>query len=345
MNRITRASTLALGLALTGCGDGAPPTGEPLQEFAACEGTFTLTQPNPAYIWTPNAITLVSEELAPGVFAVYDQSAADHGPAGIPLATSGGFVIGEDGVLMVESMINRQLFCQLVGLVRAQTDKPILYVVNTSSHGDHSFGNAFLPSEVHVVQHERTAAYIDEHFEDDVAFMTANFGTDQGLDELHAVAADTLVSDAGWSVDLGGVTVEARYFGFGQTVGDLFVHVPSAAVLWAGNPVIGEAPAIPWLLDGHAEEVSATLDSVRAFLPADAVIVPGHGRPIRPDDMGFSIDYLRALVAEVAGAVEQGRSLEETVASVTLEAFQGYAIWDWVHAQVNVPKTYAELGP
>ena len=70
------------------------------------------------YVWTPNAIRLVSQRLANGVFAVYDSSAAQSSPAGIPLAASGGFVIGENGVLLVESMINRQLFCQMIGLVR-----------------------------------------------------------------------------------------------------------------------------------------------------------------------------------------------------------------------------------
>jgi len=41
-----------------------------------------------------------------------------------PLATSSGFVIGDDGVLIVDTMINRQLLCQVVDLVREQTTSP-----------------------------------------------------------------------------------------------------------------------------------------------------------------------------------------------------------------------------
>lgn len=331
---------ITLGLVVTACASEAAP-----QAFPACDESFTIGAPDPALPWTPNAIRLTSEELAPGVFAIYDDNAAEHGPAGIPLATSGGFVIGENGVLMVESMINRQLFCQAIELVRARTDRPIRYVVNTSSHGDHSFGNTFLPEEVEVVQHERTAEFIAANFAEDVEFMKANFGTDQGLDEIEAVPADIRVGDEGWSVDLGGVSVEARYYGFGQTPGDLFVYVPEAKVMWTGNAFLAEEPGIPWLLAGQGAAVEVTLHAVQDALPADAIIVPGHGRPLAPAKMDFFLGYLAAMLAGVRDAVDGGLTLEETVAVVTLEDFQGYALWDWIHKQVNVPNTYAELSP
>lgn len=320
-------------------------TGPTPQSFEACQSEIALGKPDPMLPWTPNAVKLVSEKIGDRVFAIYDANVDEYAPQGIPLATSGGFVIGDEGVLLVESMINRSLFCQAVALVQAQTDKPIRYVVNTSSHGDHSFGNVFLPEEVEIVQHEVTAAYIAEHFEDDLAFMKASFGGDgQGLDEIQPVAADILVTDAEpWSADLGGVTVEARSYGFAQTGGDLFVLVPSAKVVWTGNAIVAEKPAIPWLLDGHAGETRVTLAEVQAALPQDAIVIPGHGRAIGRNDIGFSVDYLDTLISEVGASVDQGLSQEQTVTAVTMEPFQGYALWGWVHSSINVPKTYGEL--
>ncbi|WP_224372741.1 MBL fold metallo-hydrolase [Hyalangium versicolor] len=346
MSRSPWHALLFTALTLAGCATPSPRQADnssgATQVFAACETQHEITAPNPKYPWTPKAIRLTSQKLAPGVFAVYDSEAEAHEAAGIPAATSGGFVIGDEGVLLVESMINRQLFCQFIRLVRQETDKPIRYVVNTSHHGDHSYGNFFLPQGVHVVQHERTAAFIAHHFAEDVAFMTGAFGADQGFDEIRPVAADILVKDSGWSVDLGNVTVEARYQGFGQTEGDLFVWVPSAKVLWTGNPLIAQPPAIPWLLDGHAHEVRQTLAAVQASLPSDAIVVPGHGRPSNPQLFDFSIRYLDALQSQVRVAVDHHRSLEQTVSDVSLKDFQGYALWGWIHTQVNVPKTYAE---
>ena len=347
MQTSTRSSFLILTL-LSACSrvgtDSTAGDPENVQAFPECDDEFTITEANPMLAWTPDAIRLTSRELAPGVFVVHDSNAAEYEPAGLPLATSGGFVIGDDGVLLVETMINRQLFCQMIGLVRAQTDKPVLYAINTSYHGDHSFGNAYLPEEVAVVQHERTAAHIAAHFEEDIAFMEGAFGTDQGIAETSRVDADILVSDAGWTVDLGGVQVEARYHGFGQTEGDLFVYVPEARVMWTGNPLLADAPAIPWLLDGHATEVRATLAAVKASLPADAIVVPGHSHPSTPASFDFSVDYLDTLVGEVQSAIDGGETLEGTQARVTMEAFRGYALWDWIHTTVNIPKTYAELG-
>jgi cyclase len=370
MNHSPRIASLLVGLTVTmvGCSEAATSTAgdaggggaasssavtgaggshdghETPQTFDACKGTFTITAPNPEYPWTPSSVKLVSHQLAPNVFAVYDSNADTYGPAGIPLATSGGFVIGKSGVLLVESMINRQLFCQLIGLVREETDRPILYVINTSSHGDHSFGNTFLPDGVHVVQHQKTAEYISAHFKDDVAFMTANFGADQGIDEIEPVKADTVLGDdTDWSVDLGGVSVEARYYGFAQTGGDLFVRVPSAKVAWTGNALIAEEPALPWLLDGHAHETGMTLAAVKAALPEDAIVVPGHGRAVKVDALDFGINYLNTLVTQVGDSVSKGMTEEQTLASLKMDEFKGYKLWDWIHAQVNVPGTYKEL--
>jgi cyclase len=334
------SGTFVYGLLVAGCGEPAAT-----QSFRACEQAYTFVEADPAYPWTPNAIRLVSQELGPGVFAILDDKADEYAPAGRPLATSGGFVIGQDGVLMVESMINRQLFCQAIALVQAETDLPIRYVVNTSSHGDHNFGNSFLPDDVLVVQHENTADYIDAHFEEDVAFMEANFGADQGIDEIEPRAADVRVGDDGWSVDLGGISVEARHYGFAQTPGDLFVYVPERKVLWTGNAFLAEAPGVPWLLAGNARAAETTLAAVQDSLPSDAIVVPGHGRPRPPAAMDFHIDYLRALIAGVEAALADGLDVAATVERVQLPEFQGYALWGWIHDQVNVPNTYAELKP
>ncbi|HND10559.1 MAG TPA: MBL fold metallo-hydrolase, partial [Pseudomonadota bacterium] len=184
------------------------------------------------------------------------------------------------------------------------------------------------------------------HFQEDVAFMKMNFGADQGLDEVRAVAADPLVTDSTpYRVDLGGIEVEARYYGFAQTGGDLFVHVPSAKVVWTGNPLVAAKPAVPWLLAGHAQEVGTTLSQVRAVLPADTLVIPGHDHPTNPQGLDFSINYLNTLRSEVSSAKSRGLTVDQTVAAVTMAPYQGYAIWDWVHKVVNVPATYAETKP
>ena len=71
--------------------------------------------------------------------------------------------------------------------------------------------------------------------------------------------------------------------------------------------------------------------------------MPGHDLPVSAKELDFSIEYLDTLLAEVEAQSALGATLDETVAAVTMERFQGYAIWGWVHSAVNVPATYEEL--
>ncbi len=295
-------------------------------------------------VWDANTVELESHQIGARVYAVIPTEAYEKIPRGLPAATSGGFIVGERGVLVVDTMLNARLAGQLIGLIREVTDLPIRYIVNTSYHGDHSYGNYIFPKTAAVIQHPFTRQYLDEHFDQDRAFMMRYFGRGRGIEEVVPRDADLLVDDS-LTIDLGGVSVEVRHFGFAQTDGDLFVYLPEQKVLFTGNPLIAKKPAIPWLLDGRHHESIETMRAVQEFLPADAAVVPGHGLPLSRDDMTFAIDYLSTLDRIVREAIEEGMTLEETVerTQTTMSDFKGYALWDWVHSQVNVPATYQAL--
>jgi cyclase len=288
--------------------------------------------------WDAALVNLFSKELAPGVLAVLpdDVFSKDH------VATTAGFVIGERGVLVIESMLNGDLASQLIGLVRKATNKPIRYLVNTSYHGDHAYGNFVFPESTVILQHPATKRYIDDHFEEDRRFMLGLMGEGRGIERVQARSGDVLVSDR-IDVDLGGRTVEVRHVGFAQTPGDLVVWVPDAKVLWVGNMIQAPSPALPWLLEGRHRDTIETLSRVRAFLPDDATIIPGHGRPMRPADMEFSLSYLRELDGLVRESVDAGHSAEEALQAVEMAHYGDYSLFDWAHKTVNVPAAYQHL--
>lgn len=295
-------------------------------------------------VWDGNTVVLESQELADGVFAVIPTGADEMAAAGYPIATSGGFVIGENGVLVIESMLNARLNAQLNDLIAAETSLPVLYLVNTSYHGDHSYGNQYVADEIVIIKHANAAAYADEYLEEDKAFMIQNFGEGRGIEEVVPTDADILVGEGGsLRVNLGGVAVDIRDYGFAQTGGDLFVSVQSANVLWTGNPIVAQAPAVPWLLSGHLVETRNTLQAVYEAFDAETKVVPGHGPVTDIAAIKWGVDYLMAIENEVSKAISDGLSLEETAASVQLPDFHGYALYGWVHPNMNVPAAYNDL--
>jgi glyoxylase-like metal-dependent hydrolase (beta-lactamase superfamily II) len=295
-------------------------------------------------IWDGNKVDMQSEKLADGVFAFYASNARELNAKGGAAATSGGLIVGTRGALVIDTMLNKRLNEQVLALSRKLGGKPLLYAINTSSHGDHSFGNMYLPAQTRIVQHAAARTYIGKHLEDDKAFMIKHFGTGRGIEPIKARGADIVVAPMSTvMLDLGGKVVHVIDFGFAQTGGDLWVWEPDSKVLWTGNPIIAAKPALPWLLDGHLLATLETLKRAYAFLPADARIVPGHGIPMKRDDMLWHIDYLATVQQNVQAAIDKGLTLEQTVQQTPMSEFGGYALFGWVHAGLNVPAAHRDL--
>ena len=295
-------------------------------------------------VWDANKVVLESQKLADGIFAVVQTGADAMADKGYPIATSSGFIIGTKGVLVIDTMLNERLNKQLMKLIAEQTDLPVQYAVNTSFHGDHSYGNQYLPKNTLIIQHKVASQYIAKNLEADKKFMIQNFGKGRGIEQIKVTKADILVGKKSKiSINLGNMVVEIKDYGFAQTGGDLFVSVPAANVLWTGNPVLAKAPALPWLLDGHLVDTMNTLQVVYDSFDADTKVVPGHGPVTNIAAIKWHLDYLKAVKKQVELAIADGLSLKETVKRVQLPAFKGYALFGWVHPNMNVPAAYKDL--
>jgi glyoxylase-like metal-dependent hydrolase (beta-lactamase superfamily II) len=314
--------------------------------FAATVAAIFVMHTNAAEpIWDGNKVEMVSEKLGDGVFAYYASNAKELNVKGGAAATSSGLIVGTKGALLIDTLLNKRLNAQIQALSQKLGRKPILYAVNTSSHGDHTYGNMYLPANTVIIQHEQTRRYISEHLADDKAFMIKNFGAGRGIEEIKARTGDLLVAPGGKvTLDLGGKTVEIIDFGFAQTGGDLWVWEPQTKVLWTGNPIIAKKPALPWLLDGHLVATLDTLRRVYDFLPADARVVPGHGVAMNKEDIKWHIDYLSTVRTQVQAAIDKGLDLDATVKQVAMPEFAGYVLFGWVHPSLNVPAAYKDLG-
>ncbi len=205
-----------------------------------------------------------------------------------------GLVVGAERCLVVDSGTDETHGAELAAAVRELTPTPWTLVI-THAHFDHFFGTAaFLPCPVWAHTRCRTALETggEEHRRDWVARYRAQ-GRPELADRL-ARARLVLPSDVFTdrvALDLGGRTVHLRHPGLGHTDHDVIVHVPDAAVVFAGDLVEQGAPpsAGP---DARPEHWPSTLDALLALAPR--TVVPGHGEPVGPDFVRAQRDALSA---------------------------------------------------
>jgi cyclase len=277
-------------------------------------------------------VQMQARQLAEGVYAVMatDVDETDH------TATNAGFVVGDTGVLVVESLANARLASQLISEVRKVTSLPIRFLINTSYHGDHCFGNYAFPTETTVVHHDATKRVIDERFDQDRAFMIGLLGANSGIEETVARSADVTISESA-SFDLGGKHVDIEHIGFAQTDGDLVVRVREDDIVFVGNMLQAPPPAFPWLLEGRADEALVTYRRLHDSLDNHTVVVPGHGRTMRRSDVLHSIGYIEDLIGLARDAHGKGMSASQIHEALAMKEHSSYSMYDFIHFQVNIP--------
>ncbi|WP_369171277.1 MBL fold metallo-hydrolase [Streptomyces sp. R28] len=217
-------------------------------------------------------------------------------------------VVGARGVAVVDTRCSLEEGEEIKRDIASFASVPVRWVVNTHSHLDHTWGNVAF-----TAPYQQPPAQIWAHRSvpevltpDDpaVPFFLETF-TDQGPEWQAKVAGlriarPTHLVDRHSVIDLGDRTVELRWTGRAHTAGDLWVVVPDADVVVAGD-LIEEAGDPIWGPDSFPFEWPATLDAALAFIGPDTVVVPGHGAPV---DAAF-VRAQRELIASVAERIRE----------------------------------------
>ena len=75
---------------------------------------------------------------------VYSYVDVKDGSPAYSYGANAGIAIGEDAILVVDTLVSAKEGKRLLRDIRAISDKPIKYIVNTHSHFDHTTGNSRL---------------------------------------------------------------------------------------------------------------------------------------------------------------------------------------------------------
>jgi quinoprotein relay system zinc metallohydrolase 2 len=247
-----------------------------------------------------------------------------------------GFIVGRDGVAVVDTGGSVREGRRLLAAIRHVTQKPIKYVINTHEHPDHVFGNAaFGPPAIFVghrnLPHELAARG---------PYYLKSFRPDMGklLDDVKIVPPALTVADE-MELDIGRRPLLLKAWRPSHSDSDLTVLDETSGTLFAGDLVF--LRHIP-VLDGS---IVGWLKSIKelAKVPAKRVI-PGHGPAPAPwpGALADETAYLEHLETDCRDLIKRGVPLASAVQIAAASEKSRWQLFPEYNAR-NATAAYSEL--
>ncbi len=223
-----------------------------------------------------------------------------------------GVIVGDDGVMVIDATATPVMAQDLIGKIRAITDKPIKYVTLSHYHAVRVLGASAYKAE-QIIASRPTFELIVERGKEDWQSEYERFPRlFQNADSVPGLTWPTMVFDKQMTVYMGKLEVQLIQIGPGHTRGDTIAWLPGEGTLFSGDLV--EYNAGIYTGDAQLEEWPDTLDKLRALKPK--ALVPGRGPALKNaadsiKAIDFTQNFVRQLLACAKEGVAAGKDLKQ----------------------------------
>ncbi len=212
---------------------------------------------------------------------------------------------GETGTLLIDTKGDEQDMRSILDRIGAMSDKPLLFLVNTHSDGDHNDGNLFIPESVTIISHENCRSEL---------FMPRRDGGSTGWEapERKPFLPEVCYRDS-MSLYFGSERVELRHFGVGHTSGDTVVYFPEQKIAVLGDQYF-ELPT-PYIHDYKGGSPSGNIVNLGRMLAELDVItfLSGHTEPVGRKEILFCIGAMKSRFEKMRESVVAGNTFEDII--------------------------------
>jgi glyoxylase-like metal-dependent hydrolase (beta-lactamase superfamily II) len=242
--------------------------------------------------------------------------------------------IGEEGVLVVDTMTAGLADKLIAEIKKVAGDKPIRWIVNTAMDPDHTGGNAKVA--------EAGQSIIAGNFAGQAGQAAANFAkvlTHENVEArlvkvqpplpVQAMPTDTFFTDE-FEIHFNGEAIQFIHVPNAHTDGDVMVFFRKSDVLVAGDAFNTTSfPVIDMEDGGSLNGVVTTLNRILDItVPEDkqeggTYVIPGHGRLTDEADVVEYRDMMTIIHDRVRNAVNKGMTLEQVKAARLVRDYEG----------------------
>ena len=210
-----------------------------------------------------------------------------------------GVFITEKGVVVVDTKL-AGWGPTILERIKSVTNKPVVTVINTHTHGDHTGSNEFFGASIETVVHANTKA--------NMAKMDAFTGDKASLLPKRTYTDRLTIGSGKDQIDL-------YYVGAGHTNGDTFVVFPALRTMQAGDMFPWkDAPFIDRGNGGSGKAWPESLKTLLGTVKNVDTVVGGHQPVATWKDLGTFQQFLADLYAQTIAAQKAGKSVEQAVA-------------------------------
>jgi len=257
-----------------------------------------------------------------------------------------GFVITDEGVVVIDSLGSPKLGKQIIASVKEKTDKPIRYLIITHNHPDHAYGAPVfrMLKDVTVIGHEGTLKYLNsDRIDHSVAYRKTFIAAD--MEGFEAVEPDVLVGGERFSkhsFTLGGKTFDIYNTGAHHSYGDLVVHQVEDNIVWISDLAFNQR--VTFMADGGSQTAIEGQNWLLEKFADAKLMVPGHGSAQTPpfEMVSKTRSYMQRLREVMTKAVEEDVELQDAVESNEFEDWKDVRLYKLNHRK-NLEFVYREM--
>jgi cyclase len=260
-------------------------------------------------------------------------------------------IVTDSEAIVIDSEITPAAARALVADLKAITDKPVRYVIDSHYHYDHAFGNQVFGPDVQVIGHEKTRtrllgntmaeytylssvdplparvaalrerrdkeadpqqkALLERQIANSLAYL-------EQVKEIR-VTPPNVTLDRRMTLFRGGREIQILFFGRGHTDTDVVVFLPKEKIVCTGDLM---ESVISYMGDAYVDEWPATLDKLMT-LDFDTVM-PGHGIVFKGKAHIEAFQrYLREALKQARELKSAGVPADAAAPRIDMRAFAG----------------------